>query len=181
MSPRVQLPLTTEHALLGLLQQRPMHGYEIHQHLSDPTGLGRVWRLKQSQLYALLVKLEEANLIVAEVEAQGVRPPRKVYQPTASGEAALRRWLATPVPHGRALRLEFLAKLFFARQQGADAARRLIEQQRAACQSWVASQDAPPPEGEDAFDWLVDQFRVGQIKAVLAWLDTCEGTLVLPA
>jgi DNA-binding PadR family transcriptional regulator len=43
--PRVNLPLSTEYALLGFLRRQPMHGYEIHQQLSDATGLGLVWRL----------------------------------------------------------------------------------------------------------------------------------------
>ena len=66
MSPMVPLPLTIEHALLGYLNQKPMYGYEISQHLANSEGLGAVWRLKQSQLYALLSKLEEKGYITAK-------------------------------------------------------------------------------------------------------------------
>ena len=76
---RVNLPLTTEHALLGFLRRRPMYGYEIHQQLTHPTGLGLVWRLKQSQLYALLAKLEEAGYVTTTIEPQETRPPRKIF------------------------------------------------------------------------------------------------------
>src|SRR5438093_383044 len=58
MSPLLRQPLTVEHALLGFLQQQPMHGYEIYQHLAGLAGLGLVWQVKQSHLYALLDKLE---------------------------------------------------------------------------------------------------------------------------
>ena len=44
MSPMIRQPLTIEYALLGFLRQQPRHGYEIYQQLSDPTGLGLVWR-----------------------------------------------------------------------------------------------------------------------------------------
>src|SRR4051812_40584710 len=98
MSPMVRLPLTTEHALLGFLRQQPMYGYEIHQQLSESAGLGLVWRLKQSQLYALLGKLEQEGYIVATLEAQDARPPRKVYRLTGSGHLAFLEWVQTPVP-----------------------------------------------------------------------------------
>ena len=58
MTPMVRRPLGVEQALLGFLTGRPMYGYEIHQCLSQPAGLGRVWRVKQSQAYALLARLE---------------------------------------------------------------------------------------------------------------------------
>src|SRR5258706_15088282 len=49
-----------EYALLGLIRARPMHAYELSQQLASGEALGRVWRLKQSHLYALLSKLEAA-------------------------------------------------------------------------------------------------------------------------
>jgi PadR family transcriptional regulator AphA len=76
MSPMVKLPLTIEHALLGLLRRGPMHAYEMHRMLLQSEALGLVWRLKQSQLYALLGRLEEAGYVAGVVEAQPARPPR---------------------------------------------------------------------------------------------------------
>jgi PadR family transcriptional regulator, regulatory protein AphA len=174
--PRVHLPLSTEFALLGFLRQRPMHGYEIHQQLSDPTGLGLVWRLKQSQLYALLAKLEREGYVKTSIEYQDARPPRKMFELTGAGREAFEAWVQGPVPQGRQLRLDFLAKFYFARREGPEVAARLIEQQRVACRSWLQQQ----AEGVEAlrrsqpYDWLVHQFRIGQIEAMLAWLEMCE-------
>ncbi|MCZ7573422.1 MAG: PadR family transcriptional regulator [Ardenticatenaceae bacterium] len=172
----VRLPLTTEHALLGFLRRRPMYGYEIYQQLSDPAGLGLVWRLKQSQLYALLARLEHEGYITATLEPQDARPPRKVFRLTEAGREAFLAWVQSPVPRGRALRLEFLAKLYFARHEGLGVVERLVAAQRAACQSWRAEQQAQAAARRDAhpYDWLVCQFRIGQIEAMLAWLDTCQ-------
>ena len=79
MCPMTRLPLTIELALLGFLHQRPMYGYEIHQCMSDPAGLGQVWNIKQSQLYALMGKLEAEGWLYSELQVQGTRPARKVF------------------------------------------------------------------------------------------------------
>ena len=180
MSPMVKLPLTIEQALLGFLQHEAIHAYEMHQRLQQAHALGLVWRLKQSQLYALLTRLEEAGYIEATVEAQGSRPPRKVMQLTSSGVRAFEVWLVAPVEHGRDFRLEFLAKLFFAQRQGTAVIERLISAQQATCAAWLADiraqaellQAGPP------YDLLVLQFRQGQIEAIVQWLETCRTTLV---
>jgi DNA-binding PadR family transcriptional regulator len=175
----IHSPLTMEHALLGFLRQRPMHGYEIYQQLSHPSGLGLVWRLKQSQLYALLAKLEHAGYVTTTLEFQEARPPRKMFELTEVGRAAFLDWLQKPVPQGRGLRLEFLAKLYFASFEGPQMALNLIERQREACRGWlVQQQDIETLRDRRPFDWLVHQFRRGQIEAMLAWLATCEATIV---
>jgi PadR family transcriptional regulator AphA len=183
MSPMVKTPLTMEHALLGFLRDRPVHGYEMHQMLMEARELGLVWHLKQSQLYALLGRLEEAGYIDSTTEPQGTRPPRKLMSLTAEGRAAFELWLTLPVAHVRDFRLEFLAKLFFAGQDDPSITTALIERQRLACNDWLAdlrSQlDAVSPERP--FDSLVLQFRLGQLEAVLRWLDTCATTLIAPS
>lgn len=182
MSPMVRLPLTVELALLGFLRQRPMHGYEIYQTLAEPAGLGMVWRLKQSQLYALLGRLEAEGYIAGELEAQGSRPPRRVFHLTEAGQSAFLAWVRAPVPHGRDLRLEFLAKLYFARQEGDAVARALVVAQRGECEAWLARQQAQggAVEASAPYHWLVHEFRVGQLEAMLAWLDRCEQVLLTP-
>jgi PadR family transcriptional regulator AphA len=178
---RVNLPLSTEFALLGFLRQRPMHGYEIHHQLSNATGLGLVWRLKQSQLYALLAKLEREGFVTTAIEYQEARPPRKMFELTERGRQAFKEWMQRPVAQGRQLRLDFLAKFYFAQLEGPEVTAQLIERQRAACHSWMQQQE----EGLEAlregrpYDWLVHQFRRGQIEAMLAWLDKCQEVLIV--
>jgi PadR family transcriptional regulator, regulatory protein AphA len=169
--------LGVEHALLGLLRQRPMHAYEMYQRLSAVDALRLVWRLKQSHLYALLAKLEADGLVTSSTEAQGTRPPRRMLRLTPTGEDVLARWIATPVGRGRDFRLEFLAKLYFAAQGGA--ARDLLDQQRAACQGWIRDLETQVMASDPGrpFERLIYQFRVTQIEASQRWLDTCEQTL----
>lgn len=177
----IRSPLTIEYALLGFLYQQPRHGYEIHRQLLAGDGLGLVWRLKQSQLYALLAKLEQEGYISAILEPQDARPPRKVLQLTATGQKAFLGWLRSPVPQGRKMRLEFMAKLYFARRLEPAAATSLIEGQRDVCREWLASLQvqAEALSTGRPFEWLVYQFRIGQVEAMVDWLDICERALAI--
>ncbi len=176
----VAVPLSVEWSLLGFLRQRPMHGYEIARRLANPEGIGLVWRLKQSHVYALLAKLETQQYIAYTTQAEGARPPRKVYYVTEQGTEAFLAWLRRPVTHAREMRLEFLAKLYFASLEEPSVVTQLLEAQRAAIRQWLAEQHAlaAPLRETRPYEWLVHQFRIGQMEAMLAWLDSCTGVLL---
>ncbi len=180
MSPMTPTPLTIEWGLLGFLHQASTHGYELYQRLCSSHGLGIVWNLKQSQLYAMLARLEERGYIEATLEAQDSYPPRKVYALTPAAEEGLRTWIESPVEHGRDFRTHFLAKLYFARREGQDVAQRLLARQQERCRDWLAAREEEAEAVREArpYEWLVYQFRIGQIRAMLAWLELCEETLV---
>ncbi|MBV9789209.1 MAG: PadR family transcriptional regulator [Chloroflexi bacterium] len=183
MSPKRKSNLSIEHALLGFIQEQPLHGYEIHQRLQAAQQLGLVWHLKQAHLYALLSKLESDGLIAAELIAQEARPPRRLLQLTAAGREAFANWVAAPVQHGRDLRIEFLAKLFWAQQRGATPTEQLIAAQRDECRMWLDNLRVEMAQSTDTTPYalLVLEFRRGQIEAMLEWLDTCESALASAA
>ena len=166
----------TECALLGFFRQGPRHGYDLYQELSDPAGLWLVWRMKQSQLYALLARLEEHGYLTSSMEPQEGRPPRKMYRLTPAGGETFQAWVRAPVERGRQVRVNLLTKLFFARREGPEAAQHLLDAQRAACQAWL---DALQAETEattekDSFQRLVHQYRTGQVQAMIDWLQVCQ-------
>jgi DNA-binding PadR family transcriptional regulator len=66
-------------AILALLDDRPMHGYEMIQELEERTG-GR-WRPSAGSIYPTLQLLEDEGLVTAE-EVDG----RKVFSLTDSGK-----------------------------------------------------------------------------------------------
>jgi len=68
-------------ALLALLAERPMHGYEMIQELAGRTG--GIWRPSPGSVYPILHLLLEQGLTIAE-HAGG----RKVFTLTATGRAA---------------------------------------------------------------------------------------------
>ncbi|MBX7237285.1 MAG: PadR family transcriptional regulator [Caldilineales bacterium] len=171
-----------EHALLGFVHERPVHGYELYQQLSAPSGLWQVWRLKQSHLYALLARLVEQGYLTATVQVQETRPSRKVYTLTDDGRVAFQQWLQDPVGHGRQMRFEFLAKLYWAYRQAPEAALALIDKQYEVCQFWSASlsdgmESASGGQGAPYFSYAVHQFRVNQIESFLGWLAACRQAL----
>src|SRR6185436_10352761 len=129
MSPMLGQPLTVELALLGFLRDGAQHGYEIHRRLSDPAGLGLVWKMTQSHLYALLTRLEEEGYLTSTVKLQETRPPRRLYRLTKTGSGVFVDWVQAPVPHGRDLRLDFLTKYYFAEREGPKVVARLLKRQ----------------------------------------------------
>lgn len=76
-----------ELAVLGLLHDAPMHGYELRKRLNSLLGWGRV--LSYGTLYPCLKGLGKVGYIVAD-EAEGVagrgRRARIVYKLTAEGK-----------------------------------------------------------------------------------------------
>lgn len=175
-------PLTIEYTLLGFLYQQPRHGYEIHQQLLAGAGVGLVWRVKQSQVYALLSKLELQGYITATIESGDAYPPRKILHLTPAGETALLNWLQTPVLQAYKMRQEFMAKLYFATRIDPDVASTLLTRQRQECQMWLATVEerAASFTTDQRFEWLLYQFRRDQIEAMLGWLDRCERALREP-
>ncbi len=73
---------TIELAVLGLLHEGPMHGYELRKRLNLMLGWGRV--LSYGSLYPALKKMLRANLIeeVAGPTTPVSRRPRIVYEVT---------------------------------------------------------------------------------------------------
>ena len=172
MSPRHQAPLTIEHALLGFVRQQPQHAYAVYQQLNAPDALGAVWQLKLSHFYALVTKLEQAGYLATTLESQGTRPPRKVLHVTDAGDAAFAYWRTTPVDNPTHLRLDFLARLYFAERAGPTAVRTLLVAQRAASRVWrddLRTRIIGRASQPDAGRFL--QLRVRQLESFLGWLD----------
>ncbi|HEX2374499.1 MAG TPA: PadR family transcriptional regulator [Actinomycetota bacterium] len=71
-------------AILALLAERPMHGYEMIQELETRTG--GVWRPSPGSVYPTLQLLEDENLIVGE-EGEG----RRRFALTDAGRAEAER------------------------------------------------------------------------------------------
>jgi PadR family transcriptional regulator AphA len=164
-----------EYAILGLLEARPMHGYEMFQHFQSGT-LGQIVHLEMSQMYAFLKKLERLHYLDAELEPQGSRPPRKVFHLTEAGRDYFRRWLTEPVERPRDIRILFLIKLYFIRNVLPEQMPYLIERQIDACQSFLehlerlSRGDYEHMQDLEFFDRVVLRSRIHQTRALIAWL-----------
>jgi DNA-binding PadR family transcriptional regulator len=90
---------TLELAVLGLLHETPLHGYELRKRLNTVLGWGRV--LSYGSLYPALKKMLKAGWIAEDIGAAPVSASRRqriVYALTPSGEDRFRALMAEAGP-----------------------------------------------------------------------------------
>jgi DNA-binding PadR family transcriptional regulator len=172
----MSIPVPDE-TILGILAAEPQHGYQLLVRFQSKADLGRVWTLSTSQLYAVLKRLENEGLIRGRDVEAGEGPTRREYSATAAGRRRLDAWLGdTQLSSSiRQVRVQFISRLYVARMLGRST-RGLVGRQRAVCDAQrrkLLAAKAAAPEMEQ----LVLDFVLGQLDAVLSWLDTCEERL----
>ncbi|WP_373232383.1 PadR family transcriptional regulator [Cohnella sp.] len=80
-------------AILSLLNERPMHPYEIGVTMRQ-RGLSDSIKLNTGSLYAVIEGLLKNNLIQpVGTEREGKHPERTIYEPTADGKVEFFDWL----------------------------------------------------------------------------------------
>lgn len=174
---------SAEFALLGLIGQSPsreMHGYDLSRVFGE-SALGRIIRLEPGMLYHYLKKLARDGYITTRIESQSGRPDRQVHALTPQGESALREWIAAPVRSTREIRLDFLIKLYLARQLEPGQAVNLVREQQAVMQKRVANlrrqlDDPQPIDPTQQFGESVLRLRLGQTESALDWLSSLPET-----
>ena len=105
-------------------------------------------------------------------------PDRKVYAITELGEKVFKAWITDPVLHGREMRQEFLAKLYFTIHTDSNSGLMLIDLQRKECQKWVASIKLEQEKNSSIYQELILQYRIMQIDAMIEWLSYVELNLI---
>ena len=172
--------LSPEYVLLGFLNQQPAHGYDLHERIE--AELGQIWHISLSQTYNILNRLETQGYITGVMQEQEKLPARKRFRLTAAGRRRFEDWLSTATePSTRAIRVEFITRLYFARVISPTAARTVIEQQIASTQDGLTQLQAQLDElpSEQTFNRLGLEFRVQQLTTVIAWLNTSKAKLGL--
>jgi DNA-binding PadR family transcriptional regulator len=116
------------HTVLGLLEERPQHGYEL-KHRSDQHFPG-ARPLPFGQVYATLARLHRDGLVdIAAVET-GAGPERKLYVVTPAGVSELEHWIDEPTSAGF-VRSELFSRVVVALISGRSPAS-ILDDQRAA-------------------------------------------------
>jgi PadR family transcriptional regulator AphA len=100
-----------DYVVLGMVRLGARSGYEIKQAVE--LSIRFFWTISQAQIYPSLERLERAGLVEGRADPRGKRP-RRVYEITEDGEAALKQWLYLDEPMPFELRDIGLVKLFFA-------------------------------------------------------------------
>lgn len=181
MSPRKKSISPIEVMLLGFLEEKPMHGYDLFKILNQPGGFSEIWRINQSNLYAMLDSLEKNGFLISHLIQIGNSPTRKEYHITEAGSLTFERWLKEPVLHGREMRHVFLAKLYFALKDSPATAAALVKKQKSIAEAWLTEMQLAIGDLtiEDQYDRLVFDSRIRQISAWLDWLKECEQSQII--
>jgi DNA-binding PadR family transcriptional regulator len=82
-----------ELAILGLLKERAMHGYQLRKRLSD--SLGGFWRVSYGSLYPALKRLQRQGAVEMVFPSEDVGRRKNVYRITEKGEQLFAELLGT--------------------------------------------------------------------------------------
>ena len=172
--------ISPEFALLGFLIAQPSHGYDLHQKFQ--AELGNVWRLSQSQAYAILKRLETRGDISAQLVEQNKLPSRQILHITESGKRRFEGWLFSAGHNARAIRLEFLTRLYFTRQYHPDQATRIYADQCAEIHASIERlerllDNLPPGQ---PYNRLSLDLRLRQLRLIQDWMREIQAQFDIP-
>ncbi|GAA1190274.1 PadR family transcriptional regulator [Prauserella alba] len=161
----------TAGALLGLLSEKPMTGWELVEEARS--RVGNFWTIQHSQAYRELAALERDGLSASTKE--DVRGRRR-YRITDAGRDAYLEWVAS-TPKDENVRLPFLLTVAFAADIPPARFAELIDDQRrrhterleqyVRRRDELADDDSPHGGGRRA----TLELGIGYERATLAWLD----------
>jgi DNA-binding PadR family transcriptional regulator len=162
--------MTIRNALLALLEQGPMYGYQLRSEFEKRTGA--TWPLNVGQVYTTLSRLERDGLVEGTgADAEG----HVIYRATPAGHDEVAAWFTTPVARTQPPRDELAIKLALAVTVSGVDVGTVIQQQRSA--TMAAMQDYTRLKRVDDQDlaWsLVLDSLVFAAEAEIRWLDHCE-------
>ena len=173
--------MTVRNALLALLEQGPMYGYQLRAEFERRTGA--TWPLNVGQVYTTLSRLERDGLVEGlhdgVADDNGSAQHRVMYVATAAGHEEVAAWFTTPVARTQPPRDELAIKLALAvTVPGVDVGT-VIQQQRSATmgalQDYTRVKRAGGDRSPDDLAWsLVLDSLVFNAEAEIRWLDHCE-------
>lgn len=169
--------MSVRQALLALLEEGPMYGYQLRSEFERRTGA--TWPLNVGQVYTTLTRLERDGLVTGSgADGEG----HVVYEVTRAGRDEVAAWFTTPVRRTTPPRDELAIKLALAvTVPGVDVGT-VIQQQRSATISALQDytrlkrdrDDSTP--GDLAWSLVLDSL-IFSAEAEVRWLDHCEARL----
>ena len=161
-----------ELAILGLLKERPMHGYQLARELS--AQLGGLWKVSYGSLYPTLRRLERDGAVeqVPGTEAGKARK-RLVYRITPTGEELFLQLLEEPPSDTQAEDARFRIRLAFFRYLPPETRVRLLDRRRSALEGRLAAIKeaiAAAADNDDDYQRALMEHGRAATEADIAWL-----------
>jgi DNA-binding PadR family transcriptional regulator len=181
-------------AILGLLKEQPLHGYELKKRLGET--LGSLWGISYGSLYPALRRLESDGAIESvEPEAEVVpirttgsldgdlaaarrrrpvkttRRTRKAYRLTERGDVRLNELLLDDDASGDDERT-FALKLAFCRHLPPAARLELLERRRSALAERLSRARRASPGRGDRYTRSLFEHRTQSTQRDLEWVET---------
>lgn len=171
--------MPVRHAILGLLHQRPRHGYDLREAYVAMVGGASIWDLKPAQVYTTLQRLERDGCIEPAETGRFGGPERTVYRLTDEGRRSLAAWFSEGV-HGEQLRDAFFVKLMLAVTTPEADAREVLRIQRVTLyrdlHALTGRRASLDRDTKLAKALLLDK-AVMHLEADLRWIDMVEARL----
>lgn len=171
-------PNATAGALLGLLLDRPMTGWDLIAAAQE--RIGEFWTLTPSQVYRELAGMADRGLVAAG--PPGPRD-RKPYTVTAAGRAAFADWLGSG-PGPDQIRVPLLLTMAFAGHLPAGRLGEIVAAQRSEHAERLARYLAGREQlraaaGIDAARLATLEFGIRHERAVLEWFEALPEILAI--
>lgn len=171
--------MPVRHAVLGLLAQRPRHGYELRAAFEAVVGGEENWDVKPAQIYTTLARLEKSGLVAEDSVEQDSGPEKHIYMITPAGRATLAEWFATGIEREHQ-RDEFFIKLMLSLVSNEANPRALLQTQRnqlyQEMHAITTQRNGLNPKTELARILLLDK-AIMHLEADLRWIDIAEARL----
>lgn len=155
------------HGLLGLLEPRRQHGYELRQAYDRRFRTDRP--IRSGQIYSTLARLERDGLVDPIGDEPGNGPERRLLAITASGVTELERWLEDPEPVDLHLRSALYMKVVLALSSGRSA-QAVLDGQRDEHLAVMQRLTRAKAAGDLHTTVQID-FQLFHIEADLRWID----------
>ncbi len=172
--------MPVKHALLALLAQRELTGYELK--LRFERTLGDFWQLNSGQVYSTLERLRRDGCIARQKETGTVERSRYTLLPR--GRRQLERWIGAPTPRLRPVRDPLYVKLVFTPPEATPALLGSFNAEMRrygdAVETLAALVAREPLSPTGRARWLVAEAARLQYEAQLRWLATVRRVLAAP-
>ncbi|WP_369228057.1 PadR family transcriptional regulator [Streptomyces sp. R39] len=165
------------HALLGLLESGPRHGYDLKRAFDDKFGHDRP--LHYGQVYSIMARLPENGLVEVDGTEPGGGPERKRHAVTDARITDVGTWLGQPEKSEPHLQNTLCIKVVLALPTGRSAAG-LLDTQRSEHLRLMRELTERKRHG-DLADQLICDHALSHLEADLRWLELTATRLDLLA